>query len=128
MGAPEDIQAMIDRLRALEKLPQVAAPLVAKELEAEIRADIAKGQSPDGAKWPARKDGGKALANAGAALKVTTHGPVVVAQLTGPTAMHHLGRGKGGVRRQILPTRVPTKIVAVLQKTVAKIMAGGVRG
>jgi phage gpG-like protein len=122
--AASAIDDMIARLQALEKAPEIIAREVARDLEREIRRDIAAGEGPDGAKWPPRKDGGKPLANAGAALKVSVHKTVVVAQLHGPTAMHHLGRGRGGVRRQILPDRAPAKTVKVIQATLERLAAG----
>lgn len=120
-AATAEIQKMIDSLMALERAPEEMAPVVAKSLDKFLRKQISTGQAPDGTAWPARKDGGKPLQNAGAALRVSVHGPVVVAQLTGPTAMHHLGRGRGGVRRQILPDGIPQAVVKVLQEALTQL-------
>ncbi len=95
----------IARLRALPKeLLEQAARDIAPELERELRAQIARGVGPDGKPWPPTQAGDQALPNAARALSVRATGTVVLARLDGVHALHHLGRVRGGVRRQILPT------------------------
>lgn len=124
------LRAQVARLRALESLPRRAAPLVARELEEELRGQIAKGVGPDGTPWELTKDGRRALPNAGRDLRVSAVGDVVVASLTGHIARHHLGAVRGGVRRQILPTNalpnaMARAIAAVVEHEFARTMGVG---
>jgi hypothetical protein len=121
----DPLQQMIDRLGALEAAPELVAKELAIELERDLRKQIASGTDPEGVKWPARKDGEPALQNAGKALTVKAHGTVVVAQLSGPTALHHLGMGKGGVRRKILPQGVPARLVEAAQRVLVRLAQSG---
>jgi hypothetical protein len=116
---------MIDRLAAIEESAEVVAKEMALELEKDLKAQIARGEAPDGAKWPKRQDGEAPLQGAAKALTVEAHGPVVVAQLSGATALHHLGMGKGGVRRQILPNGVPKALVRVAERVAARLISTG---
>lgn len=98
------LDMIIERLRRLDVARDIA-PDVAKALDAELRAQIAAGQAPDGTPWQKTKSGKVPLTGAGKNLTVTADGTRIVAQLTGPEARHHLGAVKGGIRRQILPSR-----------------------
>lgn len=122
MSAEADMQGMIEKLLAVERIPEEAAKAVARTLEGELRKQIAAGQDPEGKAWKPTATGGRPLKNAGAALRVTTHGTTVVAQLTGPTAMHNLGAGRGGVKRQILPEKMPEKVGQVVQDTIRRAL------
>ncbi|AKF06075.1 hypothetical protein DB32_003224 [Sandaracinus amylolyticus] len=94
---------MIERVRKLPSLPREAAPKVARAVEGELRAQIARGQSPDGKPWQPTQDGRQPLRNAATALSVRVAGNVIVATIEGVYARHHHGWVRGGVRRQILP-------------------------
>lgn len=120
------LQSMIDRVAALG--PQTvrrAAPKVARALEAELVAQIGRGEGPDGKPWPLTKDGARALQGAAGALTVRAFGPVVVARLSGPEARHHKGAARGRIRRRrILPT---SKLSPVMARVVARALLDQVR-
>jgi hypothetical protein len=95
-----------------------AAPDVAEAVEAELLRQISAGTDPEGKAWKPREAGGKALATAGKALVVVPMGTRIFARLSGHVARHHLGIGKGGVQRQILPGRkLPPQIAEAVSAT-----------
>lgn len=100
-----NLQDWIRRLNAIATLPERAAPEIAKAIDASLRANIAAGTDPDGNAWQPTKTGQQPLRNAGRALTVTTLGTRIIARLTGPEALHHLGKARGHAVRRILPTR-----------------------
>jgi hypothetical protein len=120
-----EIEAQIRRLREVALLPRVAAPAVAEALKEGLERQIAAGKSPDGSTWaPRKEDGGRALVNAAKALAVVPIGTYVLARLKGPEARHHHGRGKGGVKRQILPTRsLPAPLVQAIEAVIVETFA-----
>lgn len=97
----EQLQA---KLRALGTLTRDAMPDVAARVERELRKTAAAGTSPTGKAWTPTKEGTRALPNAASKITVKAVGDVIVARIDGPYALHHKGRARGGVRRQILPT------------------------
>lgn len=109
-------------LRDLPKeLVQGAAPEVAKALESDIQGSIAAGRAPDGAAWQLKKDGGKPLQNAGSHVTVDVVGTVVLVKLTGDDVRHHKGTARGGIRRQVLPTRkIPESVSRAISKVFGK--------
>lgn len=100
------LEAQIARLRRVATLPRDAAPACAEALQDELEAQITRAQGPDGRAWaPRQEDGGKPLQTAAKALTVVATGTKITARLRGHIARHHKGRAKGGIERQILPTR-----------------------
>lgn len=121
MSGADEIDAMIARLRDIAGAADRVADAAAVALRAEWEAQIARGEFPSGAPWPKTADGSQALQGAAKALSVDARGPVVVAQLRGHVALHHMGAARGGVLRQILPNRgIPPRLVAVLQRVAAE--------
>lgn len=111
------------KLRGLGDLTKEIAPDVAAEFRSQLEAQIAAGTDSNGTQWQLTKDGKQPLRNAAKALRVSSQGSVVTAQLTGPEALHHLGKAKGHVRRQILPSkRLPKKLIEAIKAVVAKRM------
>lgn len=98
------LDAHIARIRELSKLGERSAPTVAKALERELGAQIAAGADPNGKPLQPTKEGKTPLRGAARAIRVRAVGSVVLATLEGHHALHHQGRARGGVRRQILPT------------------------
>ena len=134
MSSEAALDRLIARIRELGHLPERIAPEVARELDKQLRANIAAGRGPDGKAWPLRLDGGQALQNAGAELTVRAEGSAVVATLRGNAARHHLGKAAGykarGIVRRILPSRRLAKpLVAALKAVVlragGKVLRGG---
>jgi len=101
----------IDNLRTIHELENVAPPVLAGIILAEVSATAAAGTTPEGQSWAPRKaDGGRALANAAAALSTTTSGNTVFLHLDGIEVIHHFGTSKLP-SRQILPMGgVPVKL------------------
>lgn len=100
-----ELDEMIARVRAVATMPERIAPKVARELEREIVGNVRAARGPDGAPWAKTLDGHTPLQGAPAELDVSVEGKTrIVARLGGNAARHHLGWGKGGVRRAILPT------------------------
>lgn len=117
------LDAQIAALRKL-KAPELAAPLVALELKRILDAQIARGVGPDGTPWAPTRAGGRPLQHAAAALTVFAQGTVVIAKLVGATALHHLGRVRGGIRRQILPSSsLPEALTDALRQVCVKAIA-----
>lgn len=115
------IDHWIDQLNRIEDAPRKAAPLVARELGRVLQANIAAGRGPDGKPWPRRQDGKQALQNAAKNLTVRAIGTVVEAKITGHVARHHRGWVRGGIARQILPTReIPEAVKIAIQRVLAK--------
>lgn len=124
------LQEMIERLRTLgATLGKTSAPEVRDALEADLRATTAAGTAPDGTPWEPKQDGGKPLVGVDRDITVTATGNKILATLRGKYVRHHFGTARGGVRRQVLPTRkipdaLSRAIGAVLSKNFHKIMGG----
>jgi len=120
------LDLQIARLRALPlALTRDAAPAVARAVEAEIRAQLARGEGPGGKPWPMRKvDGGRPLRHAADAVTVTSVGDVIIVRLSGVEVRHHLGAVRGGVRRPIIPTgSLPDPLASAIETIVAEKFA-----
>lgn len=114
----EALRNHVRRLRELGTLAADAAPDLADAVEGEVRAQIARGEAPDGTRWQLTQDGRRPLQSAGESLTVRALGSVVILRVVGHHARHHLGAVKGGVKRQILPTaRIPAPMVRALTTT-----------
>lgn len=113
---------MIERVRALPtEIVRVSAPEVARALKADITLHIQQGQAPDGSAWQEKADGGRPLVGAQNDVEVEARGSVILARLTGKFVRHHKGTAKGGIRRQILPTRtIPASVVRACHEVFAK--------
>jgi hypothetical protein len=120
-AALAQLDAHIARVRRLPGLALRAAPKAAQAVEAEIERTIAAGTTSDGKAWAPKKVGsGKPLAGAAKALAVVAIGTKVYVRLRGVEARHHLGRAKGGVEREIIPTKgIPPK----MGKAIADVLA-----
>lgn len=122
----------IARIRQLGNLAAKSAPEVAKEVERELRSQIAAGTSPDGQPWAPTKAGTTPLRGAARALRVRAIGTVIVATLEGHHALHDQGRARGGVRRKVLPSaKMPQPIASAVERVVTRefrrTMGGTVR-
>jgi hypothetical protein len=100
------LDRMIAKTRAIPGLVKEVAPEIARVVGVELKQNIDAGRAPDGTPWEPTKEGGRPLVNASKHVTVRAVGTVIVVRLTGAVEVkHHLGRVKGGVRRQIIPTR-----------------------
>jgi len=122
-GMFPELDAALAKVRALPNLVRDVVPAAAEALDAELRANIAAGRGPDGEAWQLTQAGKQPLQHAGKALTVLPSGGVVVARVTGPEALHHLGGARGGIARRILPSRgVPAGVQRALQAVVLRLL------
>jgi hypothetical protein len=95
---------MIERLKAFgasdvgARVAKKAAPLV----DAAVKKTVKAGQTPMGATWKPKKDGGRPLVNAANHIQTNARGNYVSSTLTGPDVYHNIGAGRSP-HRQILP-------------------------
>lgn len=129
-AAHAKLREMIDRCRSLPReLVVRSVPEIARALKADIDEHVARGQAPDGAAWQLKQDGEQALVGAQQTVDVSFSGSVVLAVMRGKFVRHHKGTARGGIRRQVLPTRkipeaVTRAIGATLRKHFSAIMGG----
>lgn len=95
---------MLERVRAIPDVVERAMPAIREGIEAELHAQIARGQKPTGAPWKKTKAGEQPLKNAARALSITREGLMIVVVLDSIETRHHFGWVRGGVKRQVLPT------------------------
>jgi hypothetical protein len=104
------------RTDAMRTLPGRAAEAIRSVAAAQLGA----GLSPYGEPWPARRDGGRALAGAAAHVRVEARGDAVVAVLD-EVGEHHQAR------RPLIPTDargLPPAWQAELDRVVDEAMGG----
>lgn len=108
------------RVKELGTLVSTHTPVEVAEVVEEFFEDqIKSGLDPDGKPWQKRQDGGQPLQNAAKALTVVPVGTTIFARLKGHVAMHHRGLAKGGIVRQIFPTRgIPRKLADKIKTVV----------
>lgn len=128
--------ALVDRMiaaaRAAGQLPQKTAELAAPLIDAALKKTAAAGTTPSGEPWaPRKKDGGRALEGAAAAISTKAVGSAVRVTLTGPAAIHHYGEAKRGTpRRQVIPDagELPAPVVEAVREAAGKAFARAVGG
>lgn len=121
MSGFQEIDRMVATLKTLDKLGAKAADDVAHVVEAELRRTIAAGTTPDGKQWEPTEAGERPLRNAAAALGIAAVGSTVYVRLTGPEARHHKGRARGGIVREIIPTRgIPDVMAGEIRAVLAE--------
>lgn len=115
-GSLAPLQAELD---AIGK-PEQYLPPAAQEVKAHISKTIAAGTSPSGKAWePRKKDGGKPLQNAAAAVDVRVAGDTIIVELTGPEVFHHYGV-RGAKPRNIIPVEIDETLGSAIHRGVAK--------
>lgn len=118
------LDAMIATISKLPEVTKRAANDVAIAIEAELQRTIAAGTTPDGEPWQRTKDGAQPLTGAAKALTVVAVGTTIYLRLVGPEARHHLGRGRGGISREVIPTkRIPATMASAMRAELAKHFA-----
>src|SRR3954471_14793920 len=124
-----DLDAMIATINKLPELGKRSAGDVALAVEAELRRTIASGTTPDGRPWQPTKDGARPLAGAANALAVVPVGTTIYVRLTGPEARHHLGRGRGGIVREVIPTKtIPAAMASAIRAELVRHFGEVTRG
>ena len=97
--------AVLDELQAkLRELPKVTDAIteeVASQLEAQLKQQIAAGVSPLGKAWKRNLDG--SIPALGSKATVTALKGQVLYKLAGKSYLHHTGKARGHVTRQVIP-------------------------
>lgn len=119
--ALRELDRVLAKIKRLNKAPELVAKELAKETEKQLERQIAAGQAPDGSSWKKTKTGKQPLTTAAKALRVFVQGPIVTVELFGHIARHHLGAVRGGIKRQILPSRnLPQSFIEALRRVAKK--------
>jgi hypothetical protein len=84
---------------------------------------------PAGQAWQPKKDGGRPLANAAAAISTRAAGNFILTTLRGPTVFHHRGLGGKPVRQVIpdsgtIPPGVARALLEAARAVFREIVAG----
>lgn len=82
----------------------------AANVDAFMRAQLAKGESPDGKKWPDTKNGTKPLKGAASAYMQSVVGRSIVMKVMGRYAFHHYGAGYSPAREQLPVGTMPKEL------------------
>ncbi len=124
------VDAMIEHLRGLQKLPEDVVREAAEGVLAAAKKRAAAGTTADGEPWPAKKDGGRALEHAPDRLSVRILGRATVLVLKGVEVVHNRGT-KRMPKRQILPDAgggIPKDVADVVRKTAGRVFARAMGG
>ncbi|HSC88274.1 MAG TPA: hypothetical protein VLC09_13420 [Polyangiaceae bacterium] len=110
----EMLDGLIAKCRSVGEIGKAAAPEIADAFEVDLRRQVAAGTDPNGNAWKPTRDGEQALQDAAQSVGVAPVGSSVVIRVWGPTARHHRGRGKGGIRRQVIPSgKLPERLAVI---------------
>jgi hypothetical protein len=121
MTGLDQLDDMIARVASLDGFTRAVAPDIATAIEAEIHKTIAAGTSSDGVAWAPTKTGEQPLRHAADAVAVVAVGTTVFVRVRGPEARHHLGRGRGGLARPIIPVgEISPRMAAAVQGVLAQ--------
>jgi len=129
----DELNKLIQAVRALGKLDEVAAPRVADVINAEIKRTVAAGTDPYGVPWMLRKaDGGRPLVHGDKTLQAQTIGSLVIVTITGEDARHSIGWARGGTVREIIPSkglsdRMAGECLEAVGKAFQEVLAAGAR-
>lgn len=106
-------EAMMASMRALAD-QGLSIEAAASNVDAFMRGQLAKGETPEGQPWPKKKNGEKALSGAAAAYQQRIVGRAIVMKIGGGDkaryAHHHFGSGYNPARRQLPEGRMPPKL------------------
>jgi len=118
MNGDAAFEKILATVRSLPELPELAAADVADAIRAELERTIAAGATPEGAGWKPTLAGGRALKNAAASVHCAAVGRTIYVRIVGIDARHHMGHGRGGVRRQVIPDggTVPPPMAAAIRR------------
>lgn len=102
-------EQMIAIMRGLAAngLPMATA---AANVDAFMRSQLAKGESPEGKKWATTKKGTKPLKGAPSAYLQTVVGKSIVMKVMGRYAFHHFGAGYSPAREQLPTGTMPKEL------------------
>lgn len=123
MSGYDELAAFIRRVEGLRAINEEAAKEAAPDVLAALQETAAAGTAPTGEPWPAKADGGRALAGAAKAIKVTTKGTQVVATIGPPEGYHHWGAGGSSQTKKAIQARARSARAAAAAGTRSKFHA-----
>lgn len=129
-GGDVAVQAMIDHLRGLKKLPEDVVKVAVEDVQRAARATAAAGTTPDGKPWVQTKDGRKPLAHAAERITAKALGRVIVVTLKGIEVIHNFGT-KWNPKRQVLPdggAGIPKNIATAIRATAGRVFSRAMGG
>lgn len=128
--AMRNLEAFTRRVESLPTALEEIAIDGAQIIHDEIEENIARGIDPDGKAWPATDDGHAPLVDAMKSVSVKADGETIHASVKSGSVeeRHHLGKVRGGKRRQIIPTGISASMRAAMdaaaQRRLTKKMEG----
>lgn len=119
------IDRKIQQLSNLEReLDRELQRALSKALRAHVRRALRSNRTPDGDPIERRKDGGRALEGAERDVQVVVRGNRIEVRLTKRhLVLHHLGRARGGVKRELLPTEITPELQREIEVAAARVVA-----
>jgi hypothetical protein len=117
------VDAKIRELTKLEReLDRALKRELSKTLRAHVRGALRANRSPDGDPIARRQDGAAALERADRAIKVVVRGDRIEVRLTKRhLVLHHLGRARGGITRELLPTEITPELQRELEAAAKRV-------
>src|SRR5215467_12250020 len=96
MRGDAEFDAIVEAIRRAGRglSPPLLAARAAPFVDEALKKTAAAGTTPDGVPWKEKKGGGRALANAAAAISTRPIGGVIQVQLSGVEVLHHFGTAK----------------------------------
>lgn len=121
------VAALTTKIRELTKLERefdrTLKRELSKTLRAHVRGALRANQSPDGEPLARRQDGAPALERAHRAIKVVVRGDRIEVRLTKRhLVLHHMGRARGGITRELLPTEITPELQRELEAAAARVL------
>lgn len=103
------LEAMMASMRELSA-NGLSMQSAAANVDAFMRSQLAKGESPEGEKWKPTKKGTKPLKGAANAYMQSVVGKSIVMKVLGRYAFHHFGAGDNPSRPQLPTGAMPAKL------------------
>lgn len=100
MSGRAALEAFIEGVEKISSLNRDVAVAAEKPVAAVARASAARGESPSGEAWAPKKDGGKALEGAAAAIDSSVDGSKIVLTIGAPFVFHNHGAGGSSTTKE----------------------------
>jgi hypothetical protein len=127
-----DIDLMIARIEAIGQIE--VAPIIANAMHAHVTETANAGTDAYGKAWPRTQHGAQALQQASKHLVASSTPKLASISIQGSTdraieGRHHFGNVKGGLRREIVPTRlIPIKLANLIKLRLTAAFQGAAHG
>lgn len=117
------LEAFIAGVEQIRELNEKVAKAAVEPVAEVARASAAAGETPAGETWAPRKDGGKPLAGAAAAIKPSSKGTQIILQVGPPFVFHHWGAGGSSTTKKAQQERARHARAAAASGTKSKFHA-----